>query len=419
MPRLYRGVTHRFGAAFFEDASRTVPLTPADPSQYPAYEIRSPSNVLVQSGVGVASSGPGFWQTQPWSVPQDAELSTPERGVSQTLADNNVPDGTARFWRVDWVLNDSSGRNHQWTELFEVLPLPATVEEDRAQIIAIPVGLVQRITHRSNEAYESITLSIAKSTDVNNFVHDISAVQNVDLGDPIDTAAINRQKDGETFVYWFQIPASTVDAEKQLQAIWTTKKTSDFEFDFYHDQIYSFDKRWLNYMKPLRMVVDKLQKAADTYQAYDNSELLEYLQRGLQSLSAWHPANVNWTISTFPGKMMDPYLLVASAIWALNSQFLLEGELQANFSGQTVTLDYDHTGAIDGMLQKMQEFMNGGGNGNGFTVVKEAWYRRNTAVGVVGVRPTRYTGPGTFVFRTNSGSFTDLTINVLSGLGLL
>lgn len=417
MPRLYRGVTHKFGAAFFEDPERAYPITPID-SNYPLYEIRSPSNILVTSGTATQAAGPGFWETNPWTVPMDAELSTPERGVSQPTLANNVPDGTARFWRVDWLIVDSAGRNSQWSETFEVLPLPATVSSDRSQIIAVPVGAKQRVILRSKVAYDSIQVTIANALSPTSFIHDVDTVANLDLGDPQDLDIINRQLDGETFVYWFEVPASTFVLESDFQVMWTTKIDSGFEFDYIHDQIYCFDRKWLNYFKPLRMVIDRLQKQADTYQAYTQADLLEYLRRGLDTLSAWHPSNITWNITSFPGGMMSPYLIVAAAIWGLQAQYLLEGELQANFSGQTVTLDYDHSGAIDGMLQKMQDFMNGTGQ-NGFQAVKQAWYRRSTPVGYIGVRPTRYSGFGNVVYRTGTAQDLESAVSTLNGLGLL
>jgi hypothetical protein len=419
MPRLYRGVTFQFAVAFFEDSDRTQPIVPGDPSKYPAYDIRDPDNNSVQTGVGVASSGAGYWLTQPWSVPMDAPLSTPEKYVSQALPDGNVPDGTARFWRVDWVIADVAGRELQYSESFEVLALPTTVSKDRSQVYAVPAGKTARVSIRSPATYDSIDFELSKSTTPEKPTLTIADVQNMDLGDPYDASKINRQRDGETFVYFVDLDASNFTKAVDYQVMWTTRDSVVSEYDYLHQQIYCFDRRWLNYTKPVYMLIDRLQKAADTYQAYTQGDVIEYLRRAMDMLNAWHPANTNWTISTFPSGQMDPYLVVMASIYALQAQYLLEGELSANFSGQTITLDWDHTGMLDGMISKLQEFMNNMPQGGGFSVVKEAWYRRMNPVGVVAVRPYRWSSRGTYVFKASSGTGASQVIELLSGFGLL
>ena len=104
---------------------------------------------------------------------------------------------------------------------------------------------------------------------------------------------------------------------------------------------------------------------------------------------------------------------MAGQLWGLNAQFLLETDLQFNFSGQTVTLDYDHTGNIDTAISRATDFIR-----EGLGPAKTAIYRRQAGVGTVAGRPYRYSGLHNFVYPISRMSSTDF-MTLLTNYGLL
>ena len=159
------------------------------------------------------------------------------------------------------------------------------------------------------------------------------------------------------------------------------------------------------------MVIDKYQKRRQLLQAYQDSDIYEYLVRGLEIVNGWHPVT-SFQMTSLPNQL-TPYWLMAGQLWGLNAQFLLETDLQFNFSGQTVTLDYDHTGNIDTAISRATDFIR-----EGLGPAKTAIYRRQAGPGVVAGRPYRYAGIHNFVFPISRMSSQDF-LTMISRIGLL
>lgn len=90
---------------------------------------------------------------------------------------------------------------------------------------------------------------------------------------------------------------------------------------------------------------------------YVESDLLGYLYRGLAMFNSLPPRATNFTGVNMQGPMLDAWVTCAS-IHALAAQFLAEGSLAFDFSGQTVSLNMDRTPAIEATLGRLENQLN-------------------------------------------------------------
>jgi len=158
-------------------------------------------------------------------------------------------------------------------------------------------------------------------------------------------------------------------------------------------------------------VIDKYQKRSEIVQSYQDSDILEYLTRGLEFVNAWHPLT-GWSVETLPSPII-PYWLLAGQLWGLNAQHLLETDLQFSFGGQTTTLDYDHTGNIDTAIGRAMEWIQ-----QGLTPAKTPLLRRSSSSGVFAGKPMRITGLHQYTYPISRVSSQDY-LSLLSNLGIL
>lgn len=85
---------------------------------------------------------------------------------------------------------------------------------------------------------------------------------------------------------------------------------------------------------------------------YTQSDLMEYLSRGLSFFNSLQPNITNFTGTNMQGALLDCWL-TCSAIYALGSQNLAEGSLAFDFGGQTVSLNVDRTPALESALGRI------------------------------------------------------------------
>jgi hypothetical protein len=167
----------------------------------------------------------------------------------------------------------------------------------------------------------------------------------------------------------------------------------------------------LQFFPSLRMVIDKYQKRRELIQAYQDSDIYEYLLRGLQFVNGWHPVT-SYQFESLPDQLV-PFWLMAGQVWGLNAQHLLETDLQFSFGGQTVTLDYDHTSNIEAAISRAMDYLQ-----NNLTNVKTPLLRRAAGVGVMAGKPMRYNALHNFTFRIAKFGSQDF-LSLLSNIGLL
>lgn len=90
---------------------------------------------------------------------------------------------------------------------------------------------------------------------------------------------------------------------------------------------------------------------------YVESDLMNYLYRGLAMFNSLPSRATNFTGTNMQGPLLDSWVICAS-IHALSAQFLAEGSLAFDFSGQTVSLNMDRTPAIEATLGRLEGQLN-------------------------------------------------------------
>jgi len=94
----------------------------------------------------------------------------------------------------------------------------------------------------------------------------------------------------------------------------------------------------------VRFLIDRIVKQLEEPQAYTESDMYSAIIGGLGIINGWFPLT-SWTVLNTP-RELKPFLVMAGAWYALNSQFMVETDMAFSYAGQTITLDYDRTGLI-------------------------------------------------------------------------
>lgn len=90
---------------------------------------------------------------------------------------------------------------------------------------------------------------------------------------------------------------------------------------------------------------------------YTQSDLLEYLARGLNLFNSFPPQLTAFTGTNMQGLIFDGWLQ-CSAYYALGAQLQAEGAMAFDFSGQTVSLNVDRTPAIESALGRIESALD-------------------------------------------------------------
>jgi hypothetical protein len=369
MAKLTRGEAHRFEASFFEDDDRTIPMVPAT-DDYPRYAIFGPGNDFLTDGIAqkVSTTQPGFWYVD-WTPPSNATLTT---------------DG--RRARIDWVFLTSRNQQITYTEEFDIDADARTVTEEGALYYLGLPGDDKRIIYRTDTDPDSISVDI---TPMN-----VNGEPNTNLTISVPMEDLTRVVDGDTIVYYYDIDGSLLD-EAEYQVIWTVRDTPGSMEEYVYQTLSVISRCWLPHLSSLRLFMDKFGKRLSTPRGITDTELYEYLVQGLRIVNYWHPNTIHWGICSLPSPLYH-YLVTAASLHGLQVQYLVESDLSFDFSGQSVTLMYDHTGHLDSAISKASDWIV-----SNLTNVKMGYVRRATPTGVVGVRPYRYSAQNV-VFRLGS-----------------
>ena len=153
----------------------------------------------------------------------------------------------------------------------------------------------------------------------------------------------------------------------------------------------------------------RIQKKLGLVTAYDNELLLECLQRGVDMVNGYWPPST-WSITQVP-QALSIYSIIAGCWWALESQRILYAETNLNFSGQTVTLEYNPGADIESAMQGLKDTLD-----NRLSAQKKNVIRSSRAVGSVATRPYRYRS--SLVFKIDAGGNHDIVQDMIL-LGIL
>ena len=374
--KVVRGTSVLFQELFVEeDGSELIPV---DASAYPSISILSPTEELIQTGVGTSVPGsPGRWQFS-WFVPADAELST---------GDNP--------WRIEWVMLTFGGRQVTRSAEFIICGNVEALAEERQYFNLTFMGQEERLFIKFKNKQEEVSLTFTNGS------------QTLDY-----SGRINEVQQGQFYVYYADTDA--LDRSGCYMAVWKTRHTALSASNIFVQQV-RVPEAVFWWMQPdFRMLIDKLQKKIGHVQAYSDADLYGYLLRGKDIINQTNPIST-WSLGSFPGHYgMTTFLLAASAWWGLQAQYLSEGELSFNYSGQTVTLDVDRTSVYESAMSRLREYLD-----KELSTTKKN-ILRSTSIGAIATRPYDYglTSLVTRVQSTSAGGSNSI-MPLFSRLGLV
>ena len=366
-----RGVNTVFEQLFLDETGD--PLIPVDPSLYPSVAIVSPSEEIIQQGVGTPL-GDGRYRYN-WFVPGDAELSS---------FDNS--------WRIDWFFLTSGGRQVAKTSSFAIIDNVVATAEERAYTNLTENNTSERLFLKLSREPSEVSVTLMNISGITESYTPIKVVM-----------------DGYTTYY---ADTSDLGIGKYI-ASWKVRETPVSPAQTFIQQIRVPENQFWFMQPSLRMLIDKVQKKEGHVQAYSDSDMYEYFLRGLDIVNQANPIS-GWTFGSVPViGGFDSYLIAAAAWWGLQAQFLAEGELKFDFTGQTVTLNVDRTATYADAIARLGEYLK-----TELPRTKRNWLRR-TSVGSLASRPYDYgiTSLVTPVFRGSGG--TSQILPLLSRIGLL
>ena len=124
----------------------------------------------------------------------------------------------------------------------------------------------------------------------------------------------------------------------------------------YFQRILVISPTFLPMIQKTRFIIDRILKSLDEPQSYTDADMYAALTGGLELINGWHPVT-EYFFTNYPNAL-QPFLPIAGAWYALNSQFMLETDLAFSYSGQTVTLDYDRSGPIESEMGRLWDYLN-------------------------------------------------------------
>lgn len=328
--------------AFFSDA-KGHPLTPINPSFYPNYQVLDPEQELVVAGVGTLNDNTGAYDAT-FTIPETAMLST-DTGSYSLL----------------WNFVDTEKREFTFKELFDVVHPSYDITEAKEQ---------QKLVLPMNSLYMSLPLP-KRVMDVKLQIYDKNG------GLLFDAIPEQAGLYSEYYIYTTEIPQGTFASGNDYMAVWLmtdSGNTCVFTQVIHCASLWDMEK-----ISNLRMYLDKVAKAVDTYQGYKDSELWFYIQQGNEYINGVK-IPTNWTMDMYQTNYlmagMNYWLLEAAKWCALRAQYLAEGDSTFNFSGQPVSLDVDRSGYIESELGRVQ-----GGLENQLPNIKAQIYKNMKPVG--------------------------------------
>jgi len=355
--------THaKFIAAFTDEDGVALPC--ADPVNYPAVVVKDPQGVTVSTAVG-SPVGSGEY-TLEWFVPEDAEINTKDHP-----------------WSITWFFLTATGHNKDYGETFDVVDRVEVEPEERKWTYLTRSGSSERLFLKLDSMPEEIGLDVLDSS--NQQIITVNGLSSDIAGATLATASNVRgighmRKNGFYHFFYDTDPLSL----GEYLVFWRVRKELISPTDQIQQLLRVPEMVFWRLAQPLRMLIDKLQKRVGWVQAYSDADLYEYIIRGVD-MTNMVARSTNWSLLTIPVQhsrgVIDAVLLYA-AMWGLTAQQVLETELTFDFSGQTVTLGYNHDYSgvfsnINGLLEKFAES-------------KLLIYRIANGPGRVGVRPKNW-----------------------------
>ena len=285
-------------------------LVPLDANKYPSYAFVSPSGLQIQTGVAQAYGTPGQYRVL-WTIPQDTELSNDEMS-----------------WQLQ--VNFVTARRSQLTHTFDFFVVDKQVTATgRKDLVNLAIqGSPHRLFWRGDFDPVELTLECYASPYADS--PDLAPIPHAQA---IDKSAMTKVIDGDSIVYYYEIPASSFNLWDPLNnlytGLWTVRETPLSELQVEYDQFRVIKKTMVQYIQSIRFMVDRFQHRLGTPQHISDGDLCEALTEGLGLFNGWFPvSNYNWT--DFP-MQCSTYWIMLSTWWMLNSQHMLQSQLAFSF----------------------------------------------------------------------------------------
>lgn len=367
---LHRRATYDFNVGFFGDVLNTVPIIPLDASKYPSYAIYDPSNNQLQTGVGIAVASAGRYRA-PFVVPDTAPLST---DLSR--------------WRIEWSMVSDVLRQQDFVEEFDVKDVVFSATESREQKFVTIPEMDYRVSLRLGYAPFEVKLALFRPGQL---MAELS----------VPASSVQRAEDGDSLVYYYDIPGTYLKVNEAVNVLWSVRARVADPQEFTYQNVASVHPNTLSLATDLRMLIDKFQKRFGTVQAYETSDLVEYLAKGHELVNASFPTTY-FPFGSNPGSF-NVFHILLSGWYALQAQQLLETDLSISFSGQRVTFDYDHASQIADVASRWQDFVD-----KNLPPAKLAIVRSSTPAAVVSGRALRWSDSNSIIYKTSSwrGNYT-------------
>lgn len=316
--KVTRGTRALFEELFLDDDG--TPLFPMDASKYPAVSVLDPNGVSVQDGLAVLLSD-GRYQYS-WFVPADADLNTSESA-----------------WTLRWVFLPSQGnRTIERSLEFDVIDSASISDQERGYTYLVMQGTSERLFTRFRLDQEELTCCVT-GPDGHQLLVAKSGMQRVD--------------DRGEIVYYFDTPA--LGAVGDYLVVWRSRQTVLSAATMGIQMLRVPESSFYYVVPSLRMLIDKTQKRIGLVQSYSDSDMYEYLRRGVDVLNVENPIT-HWTLGTIPHGF-DSFVVMAAAEWGLAAQYVTE-ELRFSFSGQTTTLDSDRSAIYDAAMTRIRTYLD-------------------------------------------------------------
>lgn len=332
-------------------------------SSYPAFAFIDPTGVQVQTGVATPDGPPGGYLVS-WTIPLQATLSNDQSA-----------------WQLE--ISVVTRRRHQVQKTFDFnvvdKQLTSTGKKDTVELAL--AGKPYRAIWRGDFDPEELGLECYATANP----EDLSKAP---LTAIVDKTSMSKVLDGDSVAYYVDIPSEAfVNGtqsmfDNKFTVLWSARETPVSEQQIEYQQLRVVKRQAFEKITGLRFMVDRFQHRFGTAQYISDGDLVEALVRGLGMFNQWFPFS-SYTPEQVPDEF-STFWIMFGTWWMLSSQRLLLSNLAFSFSGQSISLDYDQTGAIDSAISGMTEWLN-----THVTPAKTMLFRQRSNAGVVAVRPAR------------------------------
>ena len=279
---------------------------------YPMYTVLDSNSNLITTGTGTLGTN-NLWGCE-FSIPLDAVLSENK-------------------YVITWLFIDNAGKEFISAEYFDVTS-NYEVYAKETQLLALQNSSLQIFTALPKTTRPSVT---------------IYSGDQVVLNDSASSAGVFN----DTYLFKFTIPEYVL-VDPEYSILWTQG------LDQFYQKLNVITISTMLRVSDIRMYLDKVHKDLNMYVGYRDSDLCFHLNRGLDLINSFKPIT-NWSLLGFSAggpQQLASYGLTAAACYsALNAQYLAEGDLAFDYSGQPVQLSVDRTQYIESQIGRLWDYL--------------------------------------------------------------